>query len=65
MMDKLSLEQIALAINCFRSSIANYDKLSKKRCKDGTIKEYFVSRMNEIKELENIFRIEYDKRMKV
>ena len=63
-MNKLNLAQITLAINCFRSSIANYDKLSKKRYIDETIKEYFISMTNEIKKLENIFRIEYDKRTK-
>lgn len=63
-MNELSLAQITLAINCFRSSIANYDKLSKKRYIDETIKEYFISMTNEIKKLENIFRIEYDKRTK-
>ena len=64
-MDELNLAQITLAISCFRSSIANYDKLSKKRYKDETMKEYFISMTNEIKKLENIFRIEYDKRTKV
>lgn len=63
-MNELSLAQITLAISCFRSSIANYDRLSKKRYKDETMKEYFISTTNEIKKLENIFRIEYDKRTK-
>ena len=64
-MNELNLAQITLAINCFRSSIANYDKLSKKRYKDETIKEYYQSVRDEVSKLENIFRIEYDKRMKV
>ena len=63
-MDKLNLAQITLAISCFRSSIANYDKLSKKRYKDETIKEYYQSVRDEVSKLENIFRIEYDKRTK-
>lgn len=64
-MNELSLAQITLAISCFRSSIANYDKLSKKRYKDKAIKEYYQSVRDEVSKLENIFRIEYDKRMKV
>ena len=63
-MNELSLAQITLAISCFRSSIANYDKLSKKRYKDETIKEYYQSVRDEVSKLENIFRIEYDKRTK-
>ena len=63
-MDKLNLAQITLAISCFRSSIANYDKLSKKRYKDKAIKEYYQSVRDEVSKLENIFRIEYDKRTK-
>ena len=63
-MNELNLAQITLAISCFRSSIANYDKLSKKRYKDETIKEYYQSVRDEVSKLENIFRIEYDKRTK-